>query len=115
MNKAIHMNTSAISTRGAAQSDNVAAGGARMSSSELALQTFHKDFGEHQAQLTTLVVDGEPWFKGSEAAAALGYAAPAKAVRTHVDAEDRQRPKRSPFHKATREPVLTFQGAASIR
>ncbi len=62
-----------------------------MSSSALTLQTYSKDFGEHQAQLTTLVVDGEPWFKGSEAAAALGYAAPAKAVRTHVDKEDRQR------------------------
>ncbi len=89
MNKAIHMNTSSI--RDAAQSDNVAASSARMSSSALSLQTFSKDFGEHQAQLTTLVVDGEPWFKGSEAAAALGYAAPSKAVRTHVDEEDRQR------------------------
>jgi prophage antirepressor-like protein len=60
-------------------------------SSALVLQTFHKDFGEHRTELTTLVVDGEPWFKGPEAAAALGYAAPAKAVRTHVDDEDRQR------------------------
>jgi prophage antirepressor-like protein len=60
-------------------------------SSALVLQTFHKDFGEHQTQLTTLVVDGEPWFKGPDAAAALGYSAPAKAVRTHVDEEDRQR------------------------
>ena len=67
MNKAIHMNTRTSSIRDAAQSDNVAASGARMSSSELALQTFHKDFGERQAQLTILVVDGEPWFKGSEA------------------------------------------------
>ena len=91
MKKAIHMNTSASTTKGAAQSDTVAASGAQMSSYALALQTFSKDFGEHQAQLTTLVVDGEPWFKGSEAAAALGYAAPAKAVRTHVDEEYRQR------------------------
>ena len=60
-------------------------------SSALVLQTFHKDFGEHQTQLTTLVVDGEPWFKGPDAAAALGYSAPAKAVRTYVDEEDRQR------------------------
>ena len=81
------MNTSSI--RDAAQSDNVAASSARMSSSALSLQTYHKDFGEHQAQLTILVVEGEPWFKGAEAAAAMGYAAPAKAVRTHVDEEDR--------------------------
>ena len=89
MNKAIHMNTSTIN--GAAQSDAMAASGAQMSSSALSLQTYHKDFGEFQAQLTILVVDGEPWFKGAEAAAALGYVAPAKAVRTHVDPEDRQR------------------------
>ena len=91
MNKAIHMNTNASTTKVAAQSDTVAASGAQMSSSALSLQTFSKDFGEHQAHLTTLVVDGDPWFKGSEAAAALGYAAPAQAVRTHVDPEDRQR------------------------
>ena len=89
MNKAIHMNTSASTTKGAAQSDDVAARSARMSSSELALQTFHKDFGEHQAQLTTLVVDGEPWFRGSDAAAALGYKNLRAAIRTHVDEEDR--------------------------
>ena len=83
------MNTS--TTNGAAQSDAMAASGAQMSSSALSLQTYHKDFGEFQAQLTILVVDGEPWFKGAEAAAALGYVAPAKAVRTHVDPEDRQR------------------------
>ena len=91
MNTAIQMNTNASTTKGAAQSDTVAASGAQMSSSALSLQTYHKDFGELQAQLTILVVDGEPWFKGAEAAAALGYAAPAKAVRTHVDEEDRQR------------------------
>ena len=60
-------------------------------SSNMALQTFSKDFGEYQAQLTILLVDGEPWFKGAEAAAALGYVAPAKAVRAHVDEEDRQK------------------------
>ena len=89
MNKAIHMNTSASNTKGAAPSDDVVAHSARMSSSESALQTFHKDFGEHQAQLTTLVVDGEPWFRGSEAAAALGYKNLRAAIRTHVDEEDR--------------------------
>ncbi len=76
------MNTS----NGAAHSNLVA-----NTSSDMALQTFNKDFGEYQAQLTILLVEGEPWFKGAEAAAALGYAAPAKAVRTHVDPEDRQR------------------------
>ena len=82
MNKAIHMNT----CNGAAHSNPVA-----HMSSDMALQTFSKDFGEYQAQLTILLVDGEPWFKGAEAAAALGYVAPAKAVRAHVDEEDRQK------------------------
>ena len=68
MNKAIHMNTKA--TNGAAHSNPVV--GAQMSSSDMALQTFSKDFGEYQAQLTILLVEGEPWFRGSEAAAALG-------------------------------------------
>ena len=55
------------------------------------MQVFHKDFGEHQARITTIVVNGQPWLKGPEVAAALGYAAPAKAVRTHVDEDDKQR------------------------
>ena len=89
MNKAIHMNTNASTTQFAAQSDTVAANGVQMSSSALSLRTFSKDFGEHQAQLTILVVDGEPWFRGSEAAAALGYKNLRAAIRTHVEEEDR--------------------------
>ena len=57
--------------------------------SSLALQTFHKEFGEHQAQLTALVVADEIWFKGPDAAAALGYKNLGLAIRTHVDKEDR--------------------------
>ena len=30
----------------------------------LTLQTFHKDFGERQVELTASVVNGEPWFRG---------------------------------------------------
>jgi prophage antirepressor-like protein len=62
---------------------------AMSASSALSLQTFHKDFGEHQAQLTALIVDGEPWFKGGVAAAALGYKNLRQAVRLHVEEEDR--------------------------
>ena len=55
------------------------------------LQTFHASFGpDHAAKLSALVTeDGEPWFKGVEAAAALGYKNPAKAIRDHVDQEDK--------------------------
>ena len=53
------------------------------------VQIFHKDFGEHQAQLTALPIKGEPWFRGNEAAAALGYRNLRAAIRTHVEEEDR--------------------------
>ena len=58
----------------------------------MALQVFDASFGqdgEHRARLTALVVDGEPWFKGGEAATALGYKNPRKAIIDHVDEEDK--------------------------
>jgi len=56
----------------------------------MALQTFSTTLGEEDVEVGTLVVNGEPWFKGVDVAAALGYTAPAKAVRTHVDDDDKQ-------------------------
>ncbi len=55
------------------------------------LQTFHATFEQgHAAKLSALVAeDGEPWFRGTEAAAALGYKNPGKAIRDHVDEEDK--------------------------
>ena len=57
------------------------------------LQTFHAPFGQecaHVARLSALVAeDGEPWFRGAEAAAALGYKNPQRAIRVHVDEEDK--------------------------
>ena len=58
----------------------------------MALQIFSASFGsdgEHQANLTAIVVDGEPFFRGGEVAAALGYKNPRKAVSDHVDEEDK--------------------------
>lgn len=50
------------------------------------MQVFeHPAFGE----VRTVVIDGEPWFVGKDVALVLGYANPQKAVRTHVDDEDR--------------------------
>lgn len=43
------------------------------------------DFGE----VRTLEINGEPWFVGKDIAVALGYTNPQKAVREHVDDEDR--------------------------
>ncbi len=55
----------------------------------MALQTFHTEFDGVEASLTALVVEGEPWFRGAEAATALGYQNPQRAIRTHVDDEDK--------------------------
>lgn len=42
-------------------------------------------FGE----IRTIEQDGEPWFAGKDVAIALGYSNPQKAIRDHVDDEDR--------------------------
>jgi prophage antirepressor-like protein len=55
----------------------------------MSLQTFHTEFDEHEVSLTALLVDGEPWFKGVEAAAALGYKNLPQAIRVNVDDEDK--------------------------
>lgn len=43
------------------------------------------DFGK----IRTLLIDGEPWAVGKDVAEALGYANPQKAIRDHVDPEDK--------------------------
>ena len=50
------------------------------------LQIFNNDeFG----QVRTLIVNEEPWFVGKDVAEILGYSNPLKAIRTHVDDEDK--------------------------
>ena len=44
-----------------------------------------KEFG----QIRTCMVDGECYFVGKDVASALGYNNPEKAVRQHVDNEDK--------------------------
>ena len=43
------------------------------------------DFG----QIRTVAIDGEPWFVGKDVAEVLGYKETAKAIREHVDADDK--------------------------
>lgn len=51
-----------------------------------ALQTFsNTEFGN----IRTLTIDFEPWFVGKDIAEALGYKDATRAVRDHVDAEDK--------------------------
>lgn len=39
--------------------------------------------------IRTMEKDGEPWFAGKDVAIALGYSNPQKAIRDHIDSEDR--------------------------
>lgn len=45
----------------------------------------NKEFGE----IRTIVINGEPMFVGKDVASALGYKDTAKAIRVHVDEEDK--------------------------
>lgn len=40
-------------------------------------------------KVRTVDVDGEPWLVGKDVAEALGYSDPAKAIRVHIDDEDK--------------------------
>ena len=49
------------------------------------LQVFNTAFNQRAVTLTALTDgDGVLWFRGTDAATALGYKDPARAVRTHV-------------------------------
>ena len=50
------------------------------------IQIFNNpEFGE----VRTVVIDDEPWFVGKDVATALGYTNPQRAIRDHVDDEDK--------------------------
>lgn len=50
------------------------------------IQVFNNpDFGT----VRTVLINGEPWFVGKDVAAALGYKDTAKAIKAHVDTDDR--------------------------
>lgn len=40
-------------------------------------------------RVRVLEIDGEPWFVGRDVAVALGYENPARAIRSHVDEDDK--------------------------
>lgn len=45
----------------------------------------NKEFGK----IRTVTIDNEPWFVGKDVAVILGYSNPQKALRDHVDEEDK--------------------------
>ena len=46
-------------------------------------------------QVRTVVIDDEPWFVGKDVATDLGYENPQKALRDHVDSEDKKMGERN--------------------
>lgn len=44
---------------------------------------------EEFGQVRTVLIEGEPWFVGKDVAEILGYSNPQKAIRAHVDEEDK--------------------------
>lgn len=48
-----------------------------------------KSFDYNGQEVRTVEMNGQPWFAGKDVAEVLGYANPQKAIRDHVDEEDR--------------------------
>ena len=57
-------------------------------SATMALQVLRAE--QHPFEVTTVTVEQVPWFKGRDVAACLGYVGAWKAVKDHVDEEDRK-------------------------
>ena len=53
------------------------------------LQVFSQNFGNREVTMNALLVNETPWFCGTDAAAALGYANTRQAIIAHVDEDDR--------------------------
>ena len=48
-----------------------------------------KVFFYEENEISVIKSNGEIWFKGKDIAKALGYSIPHKAIREHIDPEDR--------------------------
>ena len=55
------------------------------------IQNFNQTIGNQAVELTALLSNGEPWFRGTDVAGALGYKNLTRAIRVHVDEEDKQK------------------------
>ena len=55
------------------------------------MQLFTERIGEQSVAINAILIGIDPWFRGTDVAAALGYSNVQKAVRTHVHEEDRQK------------------------
>ena len=52
---------------------------------------FSETLCDKAVELTAVLVEGSPWFRGADVAAALGYNDLGQAVRKHVDDEDKEK------------------------
>ena len=76
------------------------------------IQKFEAVLGEQAIEVTAVAVDGEPWFRGTDIASALGYACPKNAVRVHVDDQDKEKLENLWVHVLI--PELDHREAAQI-
>ena len=53
------------------------------------MKSFEHIICERNVSLNTVMVDGAPWFRGTDVAEALDYANPRQAIRQNVHDEDR--------------------------
>ena len=76
------------------------------------IQVFKNDrFGE----VRTMVINGEPWFVGKDVASVLGYLNTQKAIRDHVDEEDKRAERIvHPFAGPQRMAVINESGLYAL-
>ena len=55
------------------------------------IRTFSNTIGQKIIEVSTVTHAGEPWFRGTDVAWALGYKNLGKTIRDHVDDDDKQR------------------------
>jgi prophage antirepressor-like protein len=53
------------------------------------LQAFSETLGDRSVEVTAISIGAQTWFRGTDVASSLGYVNPCKAVRFHVDDEDK--------------------------
>ena len=76
------------------------------------MQLFTQRIGDHSIAIDAMQVGGVPWVRGNDVATALGYVIPWKAIRDHVDQEDRQTP--DDLRGSISDPPLEHNEAAQV-
>ena len=55
------------------------------------MQLFTQDIGGQNVAIKALMVDGDPWFRGTDVASSLGYTSPQQSIRDHVHEHERRK------------------------